>query len=171
MGGGDWRTLDPKYDVSHLVTDTLALLTPQTPIIERMETLRRATEYVAKNPNVSGMLLGALQARAARTDANVGLAVFDFGYLAETYKQATWLAGGPLKGAQEVDGYGLVEEAFTLTGVQAMSFALVAMSIDKTHGADRLRQHIAGARNAAKTDASVRVNLANHWPETIAQFQ
>src|SRR3977135_861961 len=31
------------YDVSHLVPDTLALLAPSTPVLVRMETLRRAT--------------------------------------------------------------------------------------------------------------------------------
>src|SRR6202048_1030313 len=31
------------YDVSHLVPDTLALLGPSTPVLVRMETLRRAT--------------------------------------------------------------------------------------------------------------------------------
>ena len=28
MKGGDWKSVDPKYDVSHLTADTLALLAP-----------------------------------------------------------------------------------------------------------------------------------------------
>ena len=65
----------------------------------------------------------------------------------------------------------LVQKAQTLTGDKSMAFALVAMTIDKTHGVDQLRAHIAQARVAAKTDASVRANMANHWAETLAQYE
>ena len=72
--------------------------------------------------------------------------------------------------AKTIDGYMLVQKAQTLTGDKSMAFALVAMSVDKTHGVDQLRAHIADARDAAKTDASVRANLASHWSEALAQF-
>jgi hypothetical protein len=85
MGHGDWRSVDPKYDVSQLVTDTLALLTPGTPVIVRMETLRRATIYAAANPDLAKGLMGALKTRA---DAKVPLAAFDLGYLVEAYMEA-----------------------------------------------------------------------------------
>lgn len=171
MGTRGWESVDPSYKVSNLVDDTLALLTPRTPIIERMETLRRATVYASKNAKLAGALLETLQARAARLDPNVGLAVFDFGYLVETYKQAASLgSGSATKVAQGIDGYSLVEKALALSGAQAMNFALVAMSVDKSHGVDRLREYVAGARDAAKTDASVRINLASRWPEAIAQY-
>jgi hypothetical protein len=172
--------VDPSYDSSRLVADTLALLTPQTPVIVRMETLRRATVYAAKNPKITAALLDTLQARAAHADQNVGYAVFDFGYLVETYKQAAWMPGASgvtaeaqraIARAKEIDGYMLVQKAQTLTDDKAMSFALVAMSIDKTHGVDQLRAAIASAREAAKTDAAVRANLANHWTETLSQFE
>ena len=42
---GDWKGVNPSYDRTHLVRDTLALLTPETPVIVRMETLRRAAIY------------------------------------------------------------------------------------------------------------------------------
>jgi len=178
MGERGWESVDPSYDPSHLVADTLALLTPQTPTIVRMETLRRATVYAAKNPKVAAALLDTLEARAGRADANAGLAVFDLGYLAETYKQAAWMPGakGPSESmarARTIDGYMLVQKAQTLTGDKSMAFALVAMSVDKTRdpaGMAQLRAHVAAAREAAKTDASVRANLANHWTETLAQF-
>src|SRR5262245_50874940 len=41
----DWRAAKPDYDLNRLVEDTLALLTPETPVLARMETLRRATIY------------------------------------------------------------------------------------------------------------------------------
>jgi hypothetical protein len=179
MGTANWQAVDRSYDSSHLVADTVALLTPQTPVVVRMETLRRATVYASKNPQLAGALLDAFEARASRAEPNVGYAVFDFGYLAETYKQASWMPGDSapatamrkaIARAKEVDGYMLVQKAQTLTGDKAMAFALVAMSVDRTRGLEPLRIHLAEAREAAKTDASVRANLATHWTETTTQF-
>src|SRR5436190_5950938 len=180
MGTQNWQSIDKSYDASRLVADTIALLTPQTPVIVRMETLRRATVYASKHPQLAPALLDAFEARAGRSDATAGYAVFDFGYLAETYKQASWMPGegAPAAGmhraiarAKEIDGYMLVQKAQTLTGDKSISFALVAMSVDKTRGVDALRAHVAQAREAAKTDGSLRANLATHWTETTAQFQ
>src|SRR6185295_6706757 len=53
MGAGNWHATDPAYNVAHLVDDTLALLTPQTPVLVRMETLRRATIYAATDATVA----------------------------------------------------------------------------------------------------------------------
>src|SRR2546427_7269413 len=61
MGQANWRTIDPGYDVTHLVDDTLALLGPDTPVIVRMETLRRATIYAAPRPEIADALLTALR--------------------------------------------------------------------------------------------------------------
>jgi len=64
IGHGSWRAIDPRYDVSHLADDTLALLAPQTPVLVRMETLRRATLYAADRPEVATALLARLRDRA-----------------------------------------------------------------------------------------------------------
>ena len=75
MKGGDWKSVDPKYDVSHLTADTLALLTPATPVVARMETIRRATIYASTHPQIAGELLASLQSRAAMKTADAGQAV------------------------------------------------------------------------------------------------
>ena len=111
MGTGGWRATDPKYDVSHLVADTVALLGPETPVIVHMETLRRATVYAASNPAVAEQLLDTLQARAAVPTANAPLAVFDFGYFVETYRQGKFMFTTPIRGADRIDGYQLVLKA------------------------------------------------------------
>jgi len=80
------------YDVSHLVPDTLALLAPSTPVLVRMETMRRATLYAQKRTAVATELLMRLEART-RENPKDALAAFDFGYLAETYKQAMGTSG------------------------------------------------------------------------------
>jgi hypothetical protein len=171
MGTGGWQAVDRRYDISHLVPDTLALLTPETPIITRMETLRRATVYASKSATVASALLDTLQARASRPSPDVALAVFDFGYLVETYKQANFLTGSQIKSAQHIDGYSLVQKALALNGNPAMEFALLVMAVDKSHGVDELRTRAAAATAAARTDLSVKLNLTTHFADTVAQLR
>ena len=49
-GTGSSNSLDPDYKVSGLAEDTVALLGPSVPTLARMETLRRAALYAAKDP-------------------------------------------------------------------------------------------------------------------------
>src|SRR6266542_4334745 len=123
MGHGDWHAVDPKYDVSHLVDDTLALLTPGAPVVVRMETLRRATLYAAPNPPVANALLTALERRASSAHEGVGLNVFDFGYLVETYKEAKYLFKVPIARLDAIDGYQMVLKARQLQGDAAIDTA------------------------------------------------
>src|SRR5438128_8750374 len=43
--GSAWRAVKVDYNINRLVDDTLALLSPETAPLVRMETLRRATVY------------------------------------------------------------------------------------------------------------------------------
>src|SRR5258708_28671552 len=114
------------YDVSHLVPDTLALLAPSTPVLVRMETLRRATLYAQKRTAIATELLMRLEART-RENPKDALAAFDFGYLAECYKQASWLTqhtdwlkategvgNARANVAMKIDGYEWVRKAIVL---------------------------------------------------------
>src|SRR3984893_6094098 len=105
------------YNVEHLVPDTLALLAPSTPALVRMETLRRATLYAQLRTAVAKELLFRLEART-RENPKDSLAAFDFGYLVECYRQASWLhqhtdwlksTGDPTTAnlAMKIDGYEL----------------------------------------------------------------
>jgi hypothetical protein len=124
MGHGSWRETDAGYDVSHLVPDTLALLAPATPVTVRMETIRRATLYAAAHPRQAAALLDAVQARAAApASGNAALAVFDFGYLVESYKEAKFLFKEPLTAIDRIDGYQLVLKAHALQPDAAMQRA------------------------------------------------
>lgn len=123
MGTGSWKTVDTKYNVSHLVGDTLALLTPETPVLVRMETLRRATIYASTHPEIAAALLDALRTRASKADAGAALAVFDFGYLVETYKEGTYMFSAPVAGIDRVDGYQLVLKAQAMQRDDTMSRA------------------------------------------------
>src|SRR5215472_8249437 len=78
------------YDTKNLASDTLEILKPDTPVLVRMETLRRATLYARKDPLAAKELLARLHARATAAESAGhpdALAWFDAGYIAETYKQ------------------------------------------------------------------------------------
>src|SRR5207302_10108101 len=52
------------YDTRNLAKDTLEILVPDTPVLVRMETLRRATLYARKDTVAAKELLALLYARA-----------------------------------------------------------------------------------------------------------
>ena len=124
MGQGNWHATDPQYDVSRLVPDTLALLAPDTPVMVRMETIRRATIYASAHPKLANALLNELQARAAAPQPAVAaLAVFDFGYLVESYREAKYMFKEPVPALDRIDGYQLVLKAHALQNDAAMQHA------------------------------------------------
>lgn len=164
------------YNTANLVTDTLALLTQDTPVLVRMETMRRATLYAQGKSGIAGELLAKLQTRAKENPKD-GLAAFDYGYLVETYKQASWLARHTnwLKGsraeemaaAENVDGYALVEKAIAMRGGDAaMEFAAALMI--KDDAAPERATHVQKALAGAKKDPLLARNLASRFPKDAA---
>src|SRR5882762_10984580 len=101
------------YDTKNLVRDTLEILSPNTPVLVRMETLRRATLYARKDPFTAKELLARLHARATSAESSGhpdALAWFEAGYLAEAYKQ--WIGQSWMRVSKDeqnpaagVDGY------------------------------------------------------------------
>ena len=161
------------YETKNLAVDTLEILKPDTPVLVRMETLRRATLYARKDPLAAKALLAKLHARATsaesagRPDA---LAWFDAGYLVETYKQ--WIGQNlphmtdgmrlDANPAASVDGYAMVRKAIALRGDDAeMEFAaaLITLSGPREEHAQHAQKAIAGA----KGDALLAQNLATHF--------
>lgn len=167
----DWNLSGTEnYDVKNLVGDTLAILNPTTPVLVRMETLRRATLYAQKDPQVAKELLAKLQARssAAETAGHPdALAFFDAGYLAEAYKQ--WLGKEPQNPATGVDGYASVKKAISLRGQDPqMEFAAALITLGRPK--DEHREHVLRAAAGAKQDPLLAQNLASRFPDdpTIA---
>src|SRR5262245_10206246 len=93
--GPNWNSPDRSYDVQQLTADTLRLLTPATPVLARMEIMRRATIYAGHDRKVAGALLKAVLDRANATpqDSRDPMPWFDAGYLIETYRQNEGSAG------------------------------------------------------------------------------
>ena len=69
------------YRLEHLAADTEALLTPSTPVIVRMETLRRAALYASADAEIAAGLYTTFSERLLASQTNgraSGLAKFDF---------------------------------------------------------------------------------------------
>jgi len=148
------------YDLTNLSHDTLALLDSHTPVLVRMETLRRATIYARLDPQAAKELITRLQARAADADAAGrpdALAWFDVGYLAEAYQQ--WMGNGAPNPAAGLDGYSLVRKAISLRGLDPeMEFAAAMITLRGPFGTHR--DHVQKAMTGAKNDPLLAQNLA-----------
>ena len=171
------------YDLTRLVQDTLELLAPSTPVIVRMETIRRATLYAQKDQRIAKELLLKLRSRALDSEAKEpalseakrradALAWFDFGYLVECYKQANltykkldsggWEAVVNSNPASGLDGYAWVEKAISLRGLDPeMEFAAALISLQDKQ-ADH-HEHVRKAVAGAKADPLLAMNLATHF--------
>jgi hypothetical protein len=168
---GQAKTLPPvdfnqrgsgSYDVKNLTRDTLAILDSGAPVLVRMETLRRATIYARQDPQVAKELITRLQEQADHSDAGrpAALALFDLGYLAETYKQ--WFGAGEPNPAAGVDGYALVKNAIRLRGQDPeMEFAAALISFQGPESDHQ--QHVRNAMAGAKDDPLLARNLATHF--------
>jgi hypothetical protein len=159
---GDWNQKGSgDYDLKNLTRDTLAILDSNTPVLVRMETLRRATLYAQQDQQAAKELITRLLARAANSDAaghSESLAWFDVGYLTETYKQS--IGKGEPNPATGLDGYGWVKKAISLRGQDPeMEFAaaLITLTGPESDHRDHARKTMAGA----KGDPLLAQNLAS----------
>ena len=168
--GALWHGVSKSYDRKNLVRDTLALLAPETPVLVRMETLRRAAIYATNEMRgwdkgaytdedraLATSLLTALQARAKESGSARALALFDAGFFAETLRQTNMDPG--------LDGYALLTQAAELRrGDPEIEFALALASAHpqrKDHA-----EHLARARAAAKEGSLLASNLASHFSKS-----
>lgn len=150
--GPGWNTPDHSYDIRKLVADTTAMLTPDAPVLTRMENLRRATIYAMRDAVVAEQLLRALMNRALSATNN-GSAWFDVGYLVEAYRQGEHLRGdrkntdawAAVDATIRVDGYGFVKKAIAQLGPSTeMEFAASLMTQGAVADAHRARAKAAG---------------------------
>ena len=162
--GSGWNTPDHSYDIKKLVADSNAVLTPDSPILTRMENLRRATIYAMRDPVVADALLKGVMGRALATTTDAR-AWFDAGYLIESFKQASAIreirdperhAWAAVDETLKVDGYNWVKKAMSMTAPNAeMEFAASLM----TQGA-LSAEHRAKAIAAAPKNSLVAKNIA-----------
>ena len=171
--GKGWHALDRQYDTARLQADTLRLLDAGTPVIARMETLRRAAIYASANGASLRTLAAALDARiaGAKTPQAKSLALFDAGYFSETLQDIERLQGYDMPGIGKVDIAALrsvlakgdgslrIAEALTLRGDDpSMRFAAALVSAADERKAD-YNTHARVARAGAGGDRLLARNI------------
>jgi hypothetical protein len=172
--GDEWRDVKTDYDRNRLVEDTLAILGPETPVIARMETLRRVTIYAVwamideevgievKDLRMARELLTRLQTRAREAKGKAeALALFDLGYLVENYRRASREADRDgLIG--DIDGYGLIVKAIGLRGLDPeMEFAAALVTPEPKR--DERQQHVKKAFAGAIMNERLARNLTKYF--------
>ncbi len=133
------------------------MLTPDSPILTRMENMRRATIYAMRDPVLAQELLKTVMARALATTSD-SRAWFDAGYLIESYKQAVHLredrkpelrAWTAVDETIRVDGYNWVKKAMAMTAPSAeMEFAASLMTQGSVASAHRAKAIAAAPKNS-----------------------
>jgi hypothetical protein len=172
VGEKSWFEGRPDYNVKNLVPDTEALLTPSTPVLIRMETLRRAAIYASTDPTVANALLKRFISRAEASEEAGhpdALAYLDAAYLAGAFNEFTMMARSKewesraavarsAKGA--LDAYALISKSVALRpGDAAIQFAAALISSGEHRG--EYPAHAAKARAGANNDVLLARNIAH----------
>lgn len=165
-----WTGWMPEYKIANLVADTEALLTPSTPVIVRMETLRRASLYASADRAVASELLNRLVSRATaaekkgRPDA---LALLDAAYVAGAFREIAMLSDN--RGFHEravaaraalgdIDGYALIVRSIAARPDDpSIQFAAALIAADQDRSA--YLAHAQKAREGAAKDPLLARNI------------
>jgi hypothetical protein len=171
-GSTSWFDGKADYKVSNLVADTEALLTPSTPVIVRMETLRRASIYASRDTKIASALLERLTAKAQASKAAGqpdALALLDAAYVTEALRQVTMIGGvqgfkdqvGGLRDlVGNADGWQYMKASLAARPDDpALEFAAALIAADKDRAA--YRGHAERARDGASKDALLARNLSH----------
>ena len=171
-GARSWFAADPAFDVQRLVGETEALLTPSTPVVVRMETLRRAAIYASRDRAVAARLLAALTDKARASDKEGhpdALAFHDAAYLTEAFREVGMLEQMPefrdrapamrslVAGA---DAYSLITKSLAARpGDPSLEFAAALIAADSRR--DAYQRHASNARAGASKDALLAKNIGH----------
>jgi hypothetical protein len=168
-GGGTpgWRDISPQYPLADLVKDTEALLIPSTPVIVRMETLRRAAVYASQDPQVAARLFTRLTDRILAANQGGkpdGLAYLDAAYYSGALSELSELRdlgnrrvmlGAIVRGT---DAYALALKSIALRpGDPAVEFAAALIASDSRRA--EYSRHAEKARAGATRDALLARNI------------
>lgn len=172
-GGEGWNQPLASYDLARLADRTQSLLTSDTPVIERMETLRRAAIYASRDGETLREMSARFQSRieAAQGNEARALALFDAGYFLETLQDIDRLQDYDMPGIGRVDRESLrellnqpdgslaLDQALALRPDDAglrFAAALVAVADGRTSD---LARHSRQARKDATGDQLIALNL------------
>lgn len=169
-GSRGWAGGLRDYALEKLIAETEALLTPSTPVIVRMETLRRASLYASRDRAIAAQLLTRLVSRANATDAKGmpdALALLDAAYVAGAFHQISMLgkesgfrdrAVAAREALGNTDAYALIRRSIAARPDDAaIQFAAALIG----SGGDRSAylRHAEKARRGVTTDALLARNI------------
>jgi hypothetical protein len=167
----NWLAVRADYDIHRVVADTDALLTPSTPTLVRMETLRRAALYASLDRGVAEQLIAAMMGRvqkAEQSGQSMAAALFDAGYVVEALSEIEQF-GNHMKefaGREKrlaglthpYDGRALIQKSLALRpGDASIEFALTLLFSSKEKDKE---MHLRNARAGATQDSLLASNLA-----------
>lgn len=157
--GKSWNESDRHYDTIRLSADTLRLLDARTPVIARMETLRRAAIYASADGARLRDLAAKLDARvaAASMPPAKALALFDAGYFAETLQDIGRLQGYDMPGVGKVDVAAL---RGVLAGDDGSVRIAEALKLRGDDASMRFAAALVSAADQRKSDYNVHARLA-----------
>jgi hypothetical protein len=169
LPSGTWKGVSTDYDRTTLIRDTLALLKPETPVIVRMETLRRAaiyatanmrgwakgTSYTSTDRELAFGLLEKLRIRTTEaTDQTRDLALFDLAFFTETLRQTNL--------DPSLNGYDLLLKVAELRPHDPdIQFALALASAYPKR--KEYSEHLVQASSGAKPGTLLTANLQSHF--------
>ena len=172
VGEKSWDEGQPGYKLGRLVADTEALLTPSTPVIVRMETLRRAALYASTDARVASDLIKRFITRAEASEIAGkpdALAYLDAAYLAGAFNEITMMSQAKefatrsavakqVRGS--LDAYALISKAVAARpGDPAIQFAAALISSDDHRG--EYASHASKARAGANADTLLARNIVH----------
>jgi len=182
-----YQGMDHDYRTSRLAPDTLGLLRASAPVLERMETLRRAALYATDDAKAGEALLAGLVERTQQNPADA-LAWFDAGYFVEASRQARgknepefWSrfleASGIRSNAAGVlgtkTGYGAIAKAIELSRDDpSMEYAaaLVTLYPRRAEHDGHLQRAAAGAGEGSLLAKNLLKNFGDHG-RTLADLR
>ena len=182
-----YQGMDQAYPTSRLAADTLGLLRASTPVLERMETLRRAALYASGDAEAGEALLAGLVERTRRNPADA-FAWFDAGYFVEASRQArvrnapefwsrfleaTGMRSKPAEGLGSTTGYEAIAKAVQLSGGDpAMQYAAALVSSYPRRAEHE--GHLQRAAASAAEGSLLAKNLLKHFGDrgkTLAELR
>lgn len=155
------------YKSDQVIKDTLTFLKSDTPIIVRMETIRRASLYLNDDQAAAYELLANLIARALNSEMqnkpNAG-AYFDAGYLAQAYYQidSREYKSFSCGSANGVIGYAWIQRAIELNGDKDPMLQFAAALATNLNSGPMFINHFEKAKKAVPTNKLLAVNFKRH---------
>jgi hypothetical protein len=179
--GDDWSRGRAAYNLTNLIPDTDALLTPSTPIVVRLETLRRAVIYASRDRQIAERLLLTFTERARvaeQSERPDALAFLDAAFVTDALWQIGQHYNPPFTELSrqvhglvaDAGGYALVQRGLALhPDDQAYEFAAALIAGVAQLGSPEFTAHARKAIAGSSRDALIARNLDRIYADELGR--